>query len=297
MSSSSSQAGVRILGCACLTLLGCLSVAPADPRWREARVVVPVASVYASPADQAERVTQALLGERVLVRQLRGPWAQVMLPDQYRTPQGYPGWMLQRHLVLGAPARSDPVVTVRVSRARLHREPRRTSPTLMLARLSSDLPWIGFQDSWYQVRLPGSAPGGVAWVHAEDVVDGCLPPVASDLLRTAAQLKGTPYLWGGMSSLGIDCSGLVFTTFKVHGRLLPRDADQQFQVGTPVAMPDLLPGDLVFFGSGDQDVRHVGIYVGEGRFLDASGRRGVAESRLDEAQLSKTWLGGRRILP
>jgi len=295
VSSRSSQAGARILGCACLTLLGCLAVAPADPRWREARVAVPVASVYGSPADLAERVTQALLWERVLVRQVWGPWVQVMLPDQYRTPQGYPGWMLQRHLVVETPARLDPVVTVRVSRARIHREPRSGSPTLMLARLSSDLPWTEFQDPWFRVRVPGwSEP---AWVHADEVVDGCLPPVAEDLLRTAAQLKGTPYLWGGMSSLGIDCSGLVFTVFKVHGRLLPRDADQQFQVGAPVARPDLQPGDLLFFGAGVQDVRHVGIYLGEGRFLDASGRRGVAESRLDDPHLEKTWLGGRRILP
>ncbi len=295
MSPRASQTGARILGCACLTILGCLSVAPADPRWREARVSVPVASVYASPADQAERVTQALLWERVLVRQQRGPWVQVMLPDQYRTAQGYPGWMLGRHLVLDTPASLAPVVTVRVSRAWVRREPRADSPSLALARLSSDLPWTEFRDPWFRVLLPGRSEPG--WIHADDVVDGCLPPAGQEILKTAGLLKGTPYLWGGMSSLGIDCSGLVFTVFKVHGRLLPRDADQQFQVGTPVEKEDLAAGDLVFFGAGEQEVRHVGIYVGEGRFLDASGRRGVAESGLDDPRLKDAWLGGRRLLP
>ncbi len=285
--------GVQALGCACLTVLGCLPVAPAEARAREARVVVPVASVFASPTDQAERVTQGLLWERVLVLGQKGPWSRVLLPDQYRTPSGYPGWMLSRHLTLQTPARLDQVVMVGVARAVVRVQPRSDSPALSVAWLSSQLPWDRFEEEWFRVALPGRDEPG--WVHQSEVLTRCRPPGGAELLTTAWQLKQTPYLWGGMTQLGIDCSGLVYTAYKVHGRLLPRDADQQFQVGVPVEKAALRPGDLVFFGPDSDRIDHVGLYLGEGFFLDASGRKGVDQSSLEDPKVRKAFLGGRRI--
>ncbi len=285
--------GVQALGCACLTVLGCLPGATAEVRAREARVAVSVASVFASPTDQAERVTQGLLWERVLVLGQKGPWSRVLLPDQYRTPAGYPGWMLSRHLSLDTPARLDQVVVVGVARAVVRVQPRPDSPVLSVAWLSSRLPWDRLEGEWFRVALPGRKEPG--WVHESEVLTRCRPPHGADLLETAWRLKQTPYLWGGMTPLGIDCSGLVYTACKVHGRLLPRDADQQFQVGTPVEEADLRPGDLVFFGPDSDHIDHVGLYLGEGLFLDASGRKGVDQSRLDDFKARKTFLGGRRV--
>ncbi|MGI5844163.1 MAG: NlpC/P60 family protein [Candidatus Xenobium sp.] len=285
--------GVQALGCAYLTVLGCLPGAVAEVRAREARVAVPVASVFASPTDQAERVTQGLLWERVLVLGHKGPWSRVLLPDQYRTPEGYPGWMLSRHLVLDTPARLDQVLMVGVARAVVRLQPRPDAPVLSVAWLSSRLPWDRSEGEWFRVALPDRKEPG--WVHESEVLIRCLPPNGRDLLETAWRLEHTPYLWGGMTPLGIDCSGLVHTVFKVHGRLLPRDADQQFQVGVPVEEADLRPGDLVFFGSDPDHVNHVGLYLEEGFFLDASGRKGVDQSRLDDPKARETFLGGRRI--
>lgn len=286
---------VRALSCTWLTLLGCLAVAPAAPAHREARLAVPVASVYASPAETSERVTQALLWERVLVLREQGPWARVLLPDQYRTPQGYPGWMLRKHLLLDTPANLSQVVTVKVPRTEVRARPQDGTQVLSVAYFASDLPWSRMEGDWYQVSLPGRAEPG--WVRASDVSDTDLPHEGQALLDTAARLQGTPYVWGGMSRLGIDCSGFTYTVYKVHGYLLPRDADQQFQVGRPVAREELQAGDLVFFGSGPDHITHVGFYVGEEVFLDASGRRGVALSNLQDERVRTAFVGARRILP
>lgn len=97
------------------------------------------------------------------------------------------------------------------------------------------------------------------------------------ILRNARGYTGTPYLWGGKTKAGIDCSGLVQVSFADRGILLPRDADQQAGVGKLVATrwfkDALLPGDLLFFVSPHRgNVHHVAIYLGDGKFIHASGK-------------------------
>ena len=97
------------------------------------------------------------------------------------------------------------------------------------------------------------------------------------IISQAQLLLGTPYLWGGKTPDGIDCSGLVQSTFAKHGILLPRDADQQANVGRLVATrwfkDALLPGDLLFFVSPKRgNVHHVAIYLGAGKYIEAAGK-------------------------
>ena len=89
-------------------------------------------------------------------------------------------------------------------------------------------------------------------------------------LSFAADELGTPYLWGGTGNGGFDCSGLVQAAYGAAGVTLPRVAQDQYDVGPTVAAGStVLPGDLVFFGSGPSAVQHVGLYVGEGEMIDA----------------------------
>lgn len=97
------------------------------------------------------------------------------------------------------------------------------------------------------------------------------------VLRDAQQFIGAPYVWGGKTVEGIDCSGLTQTSFARSGILLPRDADQQANVGRLVATryfrEALLPGDLLFFVSPKRgNVHHVAIYMGDGRYIEAAGK-------------------------
>jgi cell wall-associated NlpC family hydrolase len=118
---------------------------------------------------------------------------------------------------------------------------------------------------------------------------------ASELVEKARLLERTPYLWGGMSRAGIDCSGLTYVIYRMNGVTIPRDADQQFEVGEPVEPDQLQPGDLVFFGESG-DITHVGMYAGEGTIVHASGGSGVVQSPLFVGWYKQYYRGARRIL-
>ena len=96
-----------------------------------------------------------------------------------------------------------------------------------------------------------------------------------DIIASAHQLLGVPYLWGGMSSKGVDCSGLVRISAIMNDVLLPRNASQMIKCGKPVKLDDLKRGDLVFFGTPATEekpmrVTHVGIYLGNNRIIHSS---------------------------
>ncbi len=110
---------------------------------------------------------------------------------------------------------------------------------------------------------------------------------------------GTPYRRGGTTRRGVDCSGLVGAVYGEQGLDLPRTAAQQFAEGAAVAVSDLRPGDLVFFrDTYKRGISHVGIYVGDGRFLHAANRRhGVIVSELSRPYYRLRYAGARRPAP
>ena len=97
--------------------------------------------------------------------------------------------------------------------------------------------------------------------------------VPAIMVEFAQKLMGTPYLWGGRSIFGIDCSGFVQLCARAAGKLLPRDASQQVQQGELVYfLPEIQPGDLAFFGNEDGKIVHVGMMLDNERILHASGQ-------------------------
>ncbi len=115
------------------------------------------------------------------------------------------------------------------------------------------------------------------------------------LLRTALSLVGRPYVWGGADLGGFDCSGFTYYAFARLGIRIPRTADEQFAVGRPIA-GDPLPGDLVFFQTYDYGASHVGIYLGNGEFVNAIGAD-VHVASFASPYFRARYLGARRFLP
>ena len=127
---------------------------------------------------------------------------------------------------------------------------------------------------WSRVRTAYGYPG---WMPTDALGpppgDDWLQPREGDPIEEAQAFLGAPYLWGGMTDRGIDCSGLVHMAYRRLGRLVPRDADQQEAAGHPVAEAKLRPGDLVTYG--DTETDHIAFWLGDGRILHATGREGV----------------------
>jgi cell wall-associated NlpC family hydrolase len=119
--------------------------------------------------------------------------------------------------------------------------------------------------------------------------------LAVNLTRDAMRFLGVPYVFGGTSRSGFDCSGYVQHVFAMLGFQIPRTADAQYYAGKRVRGA-MVPGDLVFFQTYTSGPSHVGIYLGNDRFVHASSSRGVTVSSLHEAYWSERYLGAKRLI-
>ena len=119
---------------------------------------------------------------------------------------------------------------------------------------------------------------------------------STKILKTAAQYKGVPYVFGGTTPNGFDCSGYVQYVFAKHGIRLTRTADTQALEGKYVSKKSLRPGDLVFFTTYEPGASHVGIYAGNGQFWNATSSRGIMLSNLNDSYWGPRYYTARRIL-
>ncbi len=138
----------------------------------------------------------------------------------------------------------------------------------------------GCDGDWVWIVTAYDYPG---WVRSGELDDGdgaLPPPEGRAPLEIAFGYLGTPYLWGGMTEAGIDCSGLVHMAYRRAGTVVPRDAWQQQDAGEPVADPEA--GDLVFYAHPGKQADHVAFWLGGGRILHATGRDGLGVVEEDE---------------
>ncbi len=245
---------------------------PALGEKNQALVRVSVAPMREVPKHAAEMVDQVVMGTAVKVLKEEGGWSLI------QTPYRYLGWVERGMLVRLAPGEVE-AWTANPALARfsslygtIWSQPDEQAPVsdIVLSCLVRTGPSQGGLTS---VVLPDGRTG---FVDSEDLLPvkslHRVKSSASEIVRLALQLRGIPYLWGGNSTKGFDCSGLTQTVFRMNDIQLPRDADQQATQGTAVQpaadFSNLKPGDLLFFGK--DHITHVGISLGGPRFIHES---------------------------
>lgn len=237
---------------------------------RPAAVATNLTGLYAQPSWLAEQVSQLLDGQPLEVLQEEGRWALVRQAD------GYLGWAYAAYLTEALPP--SPSHLVAEAAVLLRDAPREDAALVGRTFIGTAMAVVETRGGWSCLRL---ASGVVGWAPAAALRDlGALPqdPDArrAQMALDAQQLIGVPYLWGGCTALGIDCSGFVQLLHRLVGVTIPRDADMQFAAGRPVD-PPYRPGDLFFFGGdGHRAISHVGMSLGGWRMVHASrSRNGV----------------------
>jgi cell wall-associated NlpC family hydrolase len=238
------------------------------------------ADLHADPDPGSERVDQAHYGERFTLLGREDEWFYVQGPDHYF------GWIWAEHLDEVGPAERR---IVSVVAADVRNAPTEAAPVIDRLPVASPLAIQERQGDWLRVSSDG-------WLAFRDTVDVAqLPnrfPRAGDLIRTAECFLGVPYLWGGTTVEGLDCSGFTQLVYRLNGVALDRDADQQAMEGRP-AHDAPRAGDLLFFG--DEHVTHVAIATAEREFLHAPMTGGVVERQT--LGPDRTLRATRRYLP
>ncbi len=243
-------------------------------------VDVSVGNVYSAPRDASELVNQVLLGHTVSVlKKVHGGWLYIKSSD------GYLGWIDAGNIVRADSSALSTYIAARKLIVTTVFTTLRVSPsgsaTLSDAVMADLLEPEGTTSAGFRIELPD---GRIGYASRSDVqyYDEYLAshaPTPEAIEVVAKELLGFPYLWGGTSAKAMDCSGFTKTVFRMSGIALPRDANQQAEVGQDIDPgPDfsnLKKGDLLFFGQKGEPgkkekIVHVGIYLGNGHFIHSS---------------------------
>ena len=248
-------------------------------RKTQAIVNISVANLRSEPKHSAELATQATLGTPVKVLKKKGSWYYIQTPDKYLSWVDDGGIELMDSERADQWMANDKIIYKQIyGHSYKDRDKKQMVSDLVAGNV---LEVLGDTDGFYTVAYPDGRQAYIPKEEAQDYGEWLenLNPTVEDLVNTSRNFMGVPYLWGGTSTKGMDCSGFTKTVYFLNGMVIPRDASQQVHTGEPIDstqnFDNLQKGDLLFFGkkatdSTSEKVVHVGMWIGNNEFIHAS---------------------------
>jgi len=217
--------------------------------------------------DRAQE-TQLIYGERFLIHEKQGSYLRVESIDQARLIQGrwigYQGWIENRGILWGTPTGIEHTVTC--WEAPIYEKRSDLTPFQVIG-MGSKVYALGEDDQCFKLKN--------GWIHKEFVRS--LDLTGKNIIKTAEQFIGTPYVWGGRSvpflvdRMGVDCSGLSQLAYQIHGIMLPRNSGDQLAAIQKIKLSELEEGDLIFLTSpGKKSIGHVMISAGGEEIIEST---------------------------
>lgn len=279
-------------------------------------VTADVLKVHSSTGVSAPVICRIKQDERVELLAYDGAWYKIKISD------GTEGYVSAQYISLTKGG--DPTVSVGYVNATLlniRELPGTETNILTQAVMGTEIELLAYDEAWYKVRLADGTLGyanadyvsrtpiskDTAVAAAGSVINSASKSAPTDstlslgerIAATAKNYMGVPYVYGAAGPDSFDCSGFVMYVMDKNGMSVPHQSGSLYQMGFEVAMDELIAGDLVFFNSAKtSDVAHVGIYIGENRFIHASSgsAHAVTVSALSEDYYSAHYVGAKRLI-
>ena len=239
-----------------------------------------------SPSHAAEMATQSILGTPVKILKKERGYYFVRTPDNYLSYSETAGITAMNKAEFEAWQSADKLVYTGIY-GHAFSEASETSAPISDLVSGNILQVTGESSGFYKVSFPDKRIAYVPVKKAQSFAqwEKRPNPDAEQIIKSARTMLGVPYLWGGTSTKGVDCSGFTKTSYFLNGIVLPRDASQQALVGEKVdiyeadtvniakCLKNLQPGDLLFFAGDKRTLRvtHTALYIGNGQFIQSAG--------------------------
>lgn len=241
-----------------------------------------VVNLRTTPHHWSELATQALMGTPLNILDRSGDWLLVQTPDNYIAWTEENGISVINKIEMNRWLKARKLVYYKQF-GNTYESSNKKSQIVSDAVICDVFEYAGESKHFYKIMYSDKR---IAYVLKSECIDykqwlNMKNPTAAQIIHIAKQFMGIPYLWGGTSSKGVDCSGFTKLTFLIHGIILQRDASQQANFGKPIQRENILnhlrPANLLFFVEKKEDknkekVTHVALYIGDGQFIHASGR-------------------------
>ncbi|MCF8713562.1 C40 family peptidase [Joostella atrarenae] len=266
-----------------ISFIDSIKILPAEELEGKTKGVLKIsaANLRGNPKHSAELVTQGTLGMPVNIFDKKGSWYLIQTPDKYIAWVDYGGVAPMNNEEFEAWKASEKIIYTETSGSSFT-EADKSSQVVSDLVAGNILKLVADKGAFYEVEYPD---GRIAYLIKEEAKPykewlSSLAHTKESLVATSKSLMGLPYLWGGTSPKGVDCSGFTKTVYFLNGMVIPRDASQQINEGVLIDdtkdFDKLIPGDLLFFGkkateTSKERIIHVGMWIGNNEFIHSAG--------------------------